>query len=135
MRLRRNPRLRQAVILGVVLGASLLTDQQSAVLVAILVAAVLLPWLLTRRAPDGAAGNGTGGVARPAAEVTATAMAGWRSRWWWPARRSSRWRRRRARAARAFSLQSVAKYYTTSSSYLPGLFLPSPRVVGLGLTS
>ncbi len=56
VRLRRSPGMRQAVILGVVLGASLLTDQESAVLVVILAALVLLPWLLKGRAPEGPAG-------------------------------------------------------------------------------
>ncbi len=133
VRLRRNPRLRQAVILGVVLGASLLTDQQSAVLVAILVAAVLLPWLVTRRAPDGAAGNGTGGVAGWRPKVTATAMAVAVALVVASPQIIAMAAQTRSGGA-AFSLQSVAKYYTTSSSYLPGLFLPSPRVVGLGLT-
>ncbi len=159
VRLRRNPRPRQAVILGVVLGGSLLTDQQSAVLVAILAAAVLLPWLLMRRAPEGAdrggtAGNGTAG--NGAAGIGAAGNgAGGESAASGPA-----WRSKAAATAVAvvvalvvaspqiiamaaqtrsggasFSLQSVAKYYTTSSSYLPGLFSVSPRVVGLGLTA
>jgi hypothetical protein len=133
VRLRRNPRLRQAVILGVVLGGSLLTDQQSAVLVAILVAAVLLPWLLTRRAPDGAAGKGTGGVAAWRPKVTATAEAVAVALIVASPQIIAMAAQTRSGGA-AFSLQSVAKYYTTSSSYLPGLFQPSPRVVGLGLT-
>ena len=134
VRLRRNPRLRQAVFLGVVLGASLLTDQQSAVLVAMLVAAILLPWLLARRAPGGAAENGAEGTTAWRPKVTATAaavsvalvvaspqiiaMAA-------QTRSGGAW----------FSLQSVARYYTSLSSYLPGLFSVSPRVVGLGLTA
>jgi hypothetical protein len=46
VRLRRQPGRRQAVILGLVMGAAVLTDQESAVLAAIVVALVLLPWLL-----------------------------------------------------------------------------------------
>ena len=46
VRLRRTPGLRQAVILGLVMGVAVLTDQESAVLAAIVVALVLLPWLL-----------------------------------------------------------------------------------------
>ena len=53
LRLRRHPGWRQAVILGIVLGASLLTDQESAVLVGILAVAVLVPWLAGRPAPRG----------------------------------------------------------------------------------
>ncbi len=48
VRLRRRPGLRQGVILGVVLGASLLVNQESAVMAGLLAAAVLLPWLVLR---------------------------------------------------------------------------------------
>ena len=46
VRLRRRPGLRQGVILGVVLGASVLVNQESAVMAVLLAAAVLLPWLI-----------------------------------------------------------------------------------------
>jgi hypothetical protein len=46
VRLRRSPGLRQGVILGVVLGASVLVNQESAVMAGLLAAAVLLPWLV-----------------------------------------------------------------------------------------
>src|SRR6266480_3119146 len=46
VRLRRTPGRRQAIILGLVMGAAVLCDQESAVLAAIVVALVLLPWLL-----------------------------------------------------------------------------------------
>jgi hypothetical protein len=48
VRLRRRPHWGQAVILGVVLGASLLTDQESALLAWIIAALALLPWLAAR---------------------------------------------------------------------------------------
>jgi len=48
VRLRRQPGRRQAVILGLVMGVAVLTDQESAVLAAIVVALVLLPWLVRR---------------------------------------------------------------------------------------
>jgi len=51
VRLRRRPGPRQVAILGVVLGASVLVDQESAVLATMLVVAALLPWLLSRPAP------------------------------------------------------------------------------------
>jgi hypothetical protein len=129
VRLRRNPRLGQAAILGAVLGASLLTDQQSAVLVTILIAAVLLPWLLKRRAPDSAEGTTswrTKATATAAAAAVALVVAS-------PQIIAMAAQTRSGGAG--FSLQLVAKYYTTSSSFLPGLFLPSPRLVGLGLTA
>src|ERR1035438_4232766 len=46
VRLRRRPGRRQAVILGLVLGAAVLGNQESAVLAAILAAIILLPWIL-----------------------------------------------------------------------------------------
>jgi hypothetical protein len=46
VRLRRQPGRRQAIILGLVMGVAVLTDQESAVLAAIVVGLVLLPWLL-----------------------------------------------------------------------------------------
>lgn len=46
VRLRRLPGRRQGVILGLVMAAAVLTDQESAVLAGIVVALVLLPWLL-----------------------------------------------------------------------------------------
>lgn len=45
VRLRRRPGWRQAAVLGVVIGAGLLTDQESVVLVGIIVVLALLPWL------------------------------------------------------------------------------------------
>jgi hypothetical protein len=46
VRLRRCPGRRQGIILGLVLGASVLTNQESAVVAALLAAAVLVPWLI-----------------------------------------------------------------------------------------
>lgn len=42
----RNPGLREGIVLGVVLGASVLTNQESAVLAVLLAIGVLLPWLI-----------------------------------------------------------------------------------------
>jgi hypothetical protein len=53
VRLRRRPGWRQATILGVVLGAALLTDQESAILAGILAILALLPWLAGRAADGG----------------------------------------------------------------------------------
>jgi len=50
IRLRRRPGRRQGVILGAVLGASVLINQESAVMALLLAAAALLPWLAGRRA-------------------------------------------------------------------------------------
>ena len=51
VRLRRSPGVRQALLLGVALGAAVLTDSESAVLAGILTLCVLLPWLLRRPSP------------------------------------------------------------------------------------
>jgi len=56
IRLRRTPRWPQALFLGLAVAGSLLSDQQSAVLVIILVAVILLPWLLGASGWDGWAG-------------------------------------------------------------------------------
>ena len=50
IRLRRRPGWRQALVLGLVVGGAVLTDQEMAVLVIILTGAALLPWLLRRPA-------------------------------------------------------------------------------------
>ena len=51
VRLRRRPGPRQALILGLVLGASVLVDQDSALMAALLAGAALLPWLFGRPVP------------------------------------------------------------------------------------
>ena len=51
IRLRRAPGRRQAAILGAILGAALLTDQESAVLAGILAVLVLIPWLIRPSRP------------------------------------------------------------------------------------
>jgi hypothetical protein len=67
VRLRRRPSRRGAVILGAVLGASVLVNQESAVLAVILAVVILLPWLLRGSAAAGPAG------AAPATAPPATA--------------------------------------------------------------
>jgi hypothetical protein len=62
VRLRRRPGRRQAIILGLVLGTSLLVNQESAVMAAILAALLLIPWLVRHPARDRAAALILGGV-------------------------------------------------------------------------
>lgn len=128
VRLRRNPRPRQAVILGVVIGGCLLTDQESAVLVVILAAVVLLPWLLRRRRPAGngqpAAGWRVKLLAVATAVVTALVVA---------APQIAAMVAQTRSGGASFPAAVVDQYYTTSGSNLPGLFTLSPRVYGLGL--
>jgi hypothetical protein len=129
VRLRRNPRPWQAVILGLVIGGCLLTDQESAVLVAILTGVVLLPWLLRWRAPAGAA--------RPPAswrvKLLAVATAGITALIVAAPQIAAMVAQTRSGGA-SFPAALVDQYYTTSGSYLPGLFTVSPRVDGLGMT-
>jgi hypothetical protein len=101
VRLRRRPGPGQAVVLGLVLGASMLVDQESAIL-ALLLAAALLPWLLpvlapaksapaaaadarprwvrwlgrTRRPADQTADDDTQPIPRPAAQLASAGQPG-----------------------------------------------------------
>ena len=63
VRLRRRPGLRQGVILGVVLGAAVLVNQESAVMAVLLAAAALLPWLIRRPAAARLRALGAGAAA------------------------------------------------------------------------
>jgi 4-amino-4-deoxy-L-arabinose transferase-like glycosyltransferase len=124
VRLRRRPGRRQAVILGVVIGASLLTDQESAVLVIIAVVLALLPWLAARPAcanfPPAAAKLRSAALAVAVAGVVASpqlvAMA------------------QQAAAGGATSAPGpLAVDDAQSGLRLPGMFAPSPRVASFGL--
>jgi hypothetical protein len=117
VRLRRRPGRRQAVILGLVLAACLLTDQESTVLAAITVALVLAPWLA--RCPGWAAAR-----AVALAGVTAVAAGGVQL-----AAVTSALGSGGAVTDAATLGQSYLRYGTP----LAGLVAPSPRVAGYGL--
>jgi len=125
VRLTRRPGWRQAVILGVVLGAALLTDQESAIMAGTLAVLALLPWLARRpaRGGDGAWTKlRSAGIAAAAAAVLASpqliAMA------------------QQALAGDASVAQgSLAADYRNSGAPLDQIFLPSPRVGFFGLES
>ena len=117
VRLRRRPRPRQAVILGLVVGASLLTDQESTILVAILLALALVPWLVGR--PEWArlravalAGVVAAAVAAP--QIVAMAQQG---------------------LSGGGGTSPHVGTYVKFAVPLPALFAPSPRVTTFGLTS
>jgi hypothetical protein len=83
VRLRRRPGRRQAVILGLVLGAAVLVNQESAVLAAILAAIILLPWILglgTAATAGTASAAGTAGAADTAGPAAASAPPAARTR-------------------------------------------------------
>ena len=73
IRLRRTPGRRQAVLLGLVLGAAVLVNQESAVLAAGLAAVILLAWLL--RPGQDALGQDAPGRDRASARVRLTGAA------------------------------------------------------------
>jgi hypothetical protein len=135
VRLRRNPRWRQAALLGVVVGASLLTDQESAVLVATLSALTLLPWLVSGGlAALSGPGSGTAGAATLGRRLAlAGAVAGTALLVASPQIAAMVAQGHSGGASLPAAL--VDKNYTTSGSYLPGLFTVSPRVISLGLTA
>jgi hypothetical protein len=70
-RLRRRPSTGTGVYLGVVLGASVLVNQESAVLGVLLAAAVLVPWLIAKLARDRAAASASVGPLAAGALVAA----------------------------------------------------------------
>jgi hypothetical protein len=123
VRLRRRPGPRQVVILGLVLAASLLTDQETAVLAGILVVLVLVPWLAGRpaagtpgRARKLAAAAGAVAVALVVASPQIVAMV--------VQSRSG---------GTSFPPREVVENYVSYNPSLSGMFGASPRVVQFGL--
>ncbi len=117
VRLRRTPGRRQAVILGLVMGAAVLSDQESSVLAAIVVALVLLPWLVRR--PSLARLRPVALAALVGAVVSSpqiVAMIG-----------------EIKRGGLAISPQLLAVSYKQYGIGLPGMFTPTPRVTTFGL--
>jgi hypothetical protein len=119
VRLRRRPGRRQAVILGLVMGAAVLTDQESAVLAAIVTALVLLPWMLRHPTP-----------ARlwPPALATAIGAA-------IAAPQIIAMIQQAASGGASAPLNYLALNYVDSGAGLRQMFSPSPRLSHLGLRS
>jgi hypothetical protein len=119
VRLRRRPGLRQAVILGLVMGVAVLSDQESSVLAGILTALVLLPWLLrqpgwARLRPVVLAAATGAIVASP--QITAMVQ-----------------EILAARGGLAIKPALLAVSYKQYGIGLPGMFTPAPRVSTFGL--
>jgi hypothetical protein len=74
VRLTRRPGWRRAVVLGLVVGGALLTDQEMAVLVLILACVALLPWLLRRPPAGGRPWPAVAARLRPAALAAGVAV-------------------------------------------------------------
>jgi hypothetical protein len=119
VRLRRRCAPRQAVILGLVMGAAVLTDQELAVLAAILTALVLLPWLVRHSRwhawrQAGLAVAAGAALASPQIIAMAVEVA-------------------RAGGGLAIPSHLLAVSYKQYGIGLPGMFSPSPRVASFGL--
>src|SRR5215469_16235207 len=118
VRLRRTPGLRQAVILGLVMGVAVLTDQESAVLAAIVTGLVLLPWLLRRPTwarlwPMVLATVIGSVVASPQIVAMLQEI---------------------SQGGLTISPQLLAVSYKQYGIGLPGMFTPTPRVANFGLS-
>jgi hypothetical protein len=121
VRLRRNPTIGRGAILGVVLGASVLVNQESAVMALILAVLALVPWLAGTRTWAAAADR--------LRAVAAAAVAGLLV-----ASPQLIAMIQQARAGgNAASAASLG--YTSWVANLPSLFAPSPRLADDGLTA
>ncbi|HWG62688.1 MAG TPA: hypothetical protein VG253_13340 [Streptosporangiaceae bacterium] len=119
VRLRRRPGARQAVILGVVIGAAVLTDQESAVLAAITAGLVAVPWLLCHpTAPRIRAGIIAAAVCALVAGPQIAAMT----------------TQRAAGGVPPGQAGLLDVNYIRSGAGLWQLFAPSPRVADVGLS-
>jgi hypothetical protein len=108
---------RQAIILGLVMGAAVLTDQESSVLAAILVALVLLPWLVWRPSlaklrPVALAALVGAVVASPQIVAMVQEL---------------------GQGGVTISPKLLAVSYKQYGIGLPGMFTPTPRVANFGL--
>jgi hypothetical protein len=117
VRLRRQsgPALRQGVILGLVLGASVLVNQESAVMAVLLAGAAVLPWLARNRGALRALAVGAV-VALVVASPQLAAMA-----------------QQAASGGASVSTAKLASDYAAFGAALPGLFTPSPQLDHVGL--
>jgi len=123
VRLRRRPGWRQATILGVVLGAALLTDQESAILAGVLAVLAVLPWLV-RRPADGEPGGWARLRSAAIAAVVTVVVA------------SPQLIAMMQQTADATGPQgALAADYANSGANLQQIFAPSPRVAFFGLTA
>src|SRR5580692_2062227 len=121
VRLRRGPTIGRGVILGVVVGASALVNQESAVMALILAVLALAPWLA-----------GTRTRATAVIRLRAVAVAGIAGAVVASPQLIAMVQQARA-GGNATSATSLG--YTTWVANLPSLFAPSPRLADDGLTA
>jgi hypothetical protein len=123
VRLRRRPGWRQATILGVVMGAALLTDQESAIMAGFLAIVALLPWLAGRPADGGRVAWDRLRSAALAAVVTLVIAS--------PQLIAMVQQAHDASVPQG----TLASDYQNSGANLQQIFAPSPRVAFFGLTT
>jgi hypothetical protein len=111
VRLCRGPTRGRGILLGLVLGASMLVDQEAAVLAAVLAALALIPWLLRQ---PGAPGLRAVAVAAVTAMVIASPQL--------------------AAMAQAGLRGGPGRPHVKFAAELPSLFAPSPRLAQYGMT-
>jgi hypothetical protein len=119
--LRRRPGLRQGAALGVVLGASVLINQESAVMAVLLAAAALLPWLAGRRA--GARAPALRALAAGAAAALVVASP----------QLIAMIQQAASGGGASEAPAKLAASYDAYGASLNGLFAPSPQVARYGL--
>ncbi len=126
VRLTRRPGWRQAVILGVVLGAAVLADEEIAVLVIIVAVLALIPWLARRQGGGEGSGPGTLAKLRAAGLAAAVALV-----------LASPQLIAIVQQARSGGMTSppgsLQASYRGYSGSLPDMFAPSPRIAYFGL--
>jgi hypothetical protein len=131
VRLRRNPGRRQAVILGLVLGAAVLVNQESAVLALIVAAAALLPWLI-RRPPAGEQSAGEQPAREQPGKLRFAALAGLVSALVASPQIIAMAGQALA-GGTAVPPSTLAHWDASFGVGLPALFAPSPRLADFGL--
>ncbi|HEX7268257.1 MAG TPA: hypothetical protein VF256_12610 [Streptosporangiaceae bacterium] len=125
LRLRRTPGRRRAAILGLVLGAALLTDQESSVLAAILAGLVLIPWLVRPAGPGRPSRRARLRLAAVCAAVAALVAS--------PQIIAMVWQKA---SGGAWTPPYVMFHdYSGSGAGLIQMFAPSPRLAACGLSS
>src|ERR1700685_1044298 len=123
VRLRRGRGWRQATILGVVLGAALLTDQESAIMAGFVAIVAVLPWLIGRPADGGLVAWDRLRSAALAAVVTVVGAS--------PPLIAIVQQTHDATVPQ----RVLASDYLQSGANLQQIFAPSPRVAFFGLTA
>jgi hypothetical protein len=125
VRLRRTPSRRQAAVLGLVLGAALLTDQESSVLAAVLAGLILIPWLVRPPGPGRPSRPARLRLAAVCAAVAALVASPQIIAMTWQTARGGAWT----------PPYVMFHDYSGSGAGLIQMFAPSPRLAAYGLSS